>query len=68
MNLNEDLARAIMIGDGREEGADDKIAEDHIRPIWLDDDLYTIHVDLDVAAAKKELQGTNTVNTVSFND
>lgn len=37
-----------------------KISPDHIRPIWLDDDLYTIHVDLDVAAAKKELQGTNT--------
>lgn len=60
MNLNEDLARAIMIGDGREEGADDKIAEDHIRPIWLDDDLYTIHVDLDITAMKAELQGTNT--------
>lgn len=60
MNLNEDLARAIMIGDGREEVADDKIAEDHIRPIWLDDDLYTIHVDLDITAMKAELQGTNT--------
>ena len=60
MNLNEDLAKAIMIGDGREEGAEDKIAEDHIRPIWLDDDLYTIHVDLDIAAMKAELQGTNT--------
>lgn len=60
MNLNEDLARAIMIGDGREEGDDDKIAEDHIRPIWLDDDLYTIHVDLDITAMKAELQGTNT--------
>lgn len=60
MNLNEDLARAIMISDGREEGADDKIAEDHIRPIWLDDDLYTIHVDLDITAMKAELQGTNT--------
>ena len=36
-------------------------SQDPVRPlIWLDDDLYTIHVDLDVAAAKKELQGTNT--------
>lgn len=60
MNLNEELAKAIMIGDGRSEGAEDKIAEDHIRPIWTDDDLYTIHVDLDLAAMKKELQGTDT--------
>lgn len=58
--LNEELATAIMLGDGREDGDDGKISPDHIRPIWLDDDLYTIHVDLDVAAAKKELQGTNT--------
>ena len=66
--LNEELATAIMLGDGRDNGDEGKISPDHIRPIWLDDDLYTIHVDLDVAAAKKELQGTNTVNTVSFND
>lgn len=60
MMLREELATAIMLGDGREDGADDKISPDHIRPIWLDDDLYTIHVDLDLEAAKAELQGTNT--------
>lgn len=60
MMLNEELATAIMIGDGRDDGDEAKISTDHIRPIWTDDDLYTIHVDLDVAAAKKELQGTNT--------
>jgi HK97 family phage prohead protease len=60
MMLNEELATAIMLGDGRDDGDEGKISPDHIRPIWLDDDLYTIHVDLDVAAAKKELQGTNT--------
>ena len=60
MQLNEELATAIMLGDGRDDGDEGKIFPDHIRPIWLDDDLYTIHVDLDVAAAKKELQGTNT--------
>ena len=58
--LNEELATAIMLGDGRDDGDEGKISPDHIRPIWLDDDLYTIHVDLDIAAAKKELQGTNT--------
>lgn len=60
MMLNEELAMAIMLGDGREDGDEAKISQDHIRPIWLDDDLYTLHVDLDVAAAKAELQGTNT--------
>lgn len=60
MMLNEELATAIMLGDGREDGDEAKIAPEHIRPIWLDDDLYTLHVDLDIAAAKSELQGTNT--------
>lgn len=60
MMLNEELATAIMLGDGREDGDEAKISPDHIRPIWTDDDLYTIHVDLDMAAAKSELQGTNT--------
>lgn len=60
MNLNEELATAVMIGDGREVGADGKIAEDKIRPIWLDDELYTIHADIDIAGMKTTLQGTNT--------
>lgn len=60
MMLNEELAMAIMLGDGRDEGDEDKIPEDKIRPIWKDDDLYTIHVDLDTKKAKEELQGSNT--------
>ena len=60
MMLDEELAIAIMLGDGREDGDADKIAPDKVRPIWSDDDLYTIHADLDLAAAKKELQGGNT--------
>ena len=60
MMLNEELATAIMLGDGRDEGDADKIAPEHIRPIWTDDELYTIHVDLDLDATKTELQGTNT--------
>lgn len=60
LNLNEELAMAIMLGDGRDDGDEGKIDPKYIRPIWTDDDLYTIHVDLDMAAAKKELQGTNT--------
>lgn len=58
--LNEELAIAMMLGDSREDGDEGKIDPDKIRPIWTDDDLYTIHADLDVEAAKKELQGTNT--------
>ena len=58
--LNETLVLAALIGDGREEGDPDKIHEAHVRSIWNDDELYTIHKDVDVAAAKKELQGTNT--------
>lgn len=59
-NLNEELAMAIMVGDGREDGDELKIDETHIRPIWTDDDLYTIHYDVDVEGMKKTLQGTNT--------
>ena len=60
MMLNEELATAIMFGDGRDDGDEAKISAEHIRPIWLDDDLYTLHVDLDVDAMKTELQGTET--------
>ena len=66
MNLNEELAMAIMVGDGREEGDEDKIDETHIRPIWKDDDLYTIHTDVDIAGMKRSLQGTNT--SANFGD
>lgn len=40
--LNEEIARAATIGDGREESDEDKISEDNIRPIYHDDDLFTI--------------------------
>lgn len=60
MSLNEELATAIMLGDSREDGDEGKIFPEHIRPIWLDDELYTLHVNLDIEQAKKELQGTNT--------
>ena len=60
MALNEELATAVMIGDGREPGDEQKIYETHVRPIWTDDELYTIHANVDIAAAKAELQGTNT--------
>ena len=58
--LDETIVLAALIGDGREEGDPDKIHETHVRSIWNDEELYTIHYDVDVKAAKKELQGTNT--------
>lgn len=45
MMLDEEIARAILIGDGRLASDDDKINESNIRPIATDDDLYTIKVD-----------------------
>lgn len=60
MMLNEELATAILLGDGRDEGSEDKIDPSKIRPIWTDDDLYTIHAKLDLEKAKAELQGTGT--------
>lgn len=64
--LNETIARAILIGDGRLDDDPDKIWPTHIRPIWTDDDLYTMHVDIDLAGMKKSLQGTNT--SANFGD
>lgn len=58
--LNETMILAAMVGDGREEDDPDKIKEANIRPIWKDNEEYTIHMDVDIEAAKKELQGTNT--------
>lgn len=64
--LDEELAMAALVGDQREEGDPDKIHEDHIRSIWHDDELYTIHYDVDIAAAKTALQGSNT--SANFGD
>lgn len=50
MMLDEEIARALLIGDGRPSSSDDKIPELNIRPIWTDDDLYTIKATVNVAA------------------
>ena len=49
MMLDEELARAFMIGDGRETSSDDKINPLHIRPIWGDDPFYTIRAQIELA-------------------
>ena len=48
--LDEEIARALLVGDGRLIDAEDKISEEHIRPIWTDADLYTIKALLEVTA------------------
>lgn len=47
--LNEEIARAMLIGDGRPASSDEKINEDCIRPIWKDDPFYTIKATLELA-------------------
>lgn len=47
--LDEEIARAILVGDGRLSSSDDKINEQNIRPIWKDDALYTIKQTVSVA-------------------
>ena len=51
MMLDEELARAYLIGDGRLASSDDKINEQNIRPVAKDDDLFTIHSVITVASA-----------------
>ena len=50
MMLDEEIARAVLVGDGRNGASDDKINETNIRPIWTDADLYTIKHPVVVAA------------------
>lgn len=62
LSLNEEIATAILFSDGREDGDEDKIPEDKIRPIWTDDELFTIHKTVDVDKFKGELSAGDTVN------
>lgn len=48
MMLNEEIARAILVGDGRSNSSNDKINEQNVRPIWTDDDVYTIKAEINV--------------------
>lgn len=52
--LDEEIARAALVGDGRVSSSDDKIDPIHIRPIWTDDDFYTIKQTVSVAASDNE--------------
>lgn len=59
--LNEEIARAILISDGRSAASKDKIKEDKIRPIWKDDDVYTIKHLISVPSTATEAQKVDAV-------
>lgn len=48
--LDEEIARAILVGDGRLNSSDDKISELNIRPVWKDEELFTIKTPVEVSA------------------
>ena len=54
MMFREEVARAILIGDGRPSSSDDKIQENHIRPIYNDEDLFTVKVPVEVKTGATE--------------
>lgn len=54
--LDEEIARAILVGDGRLASSDDKINEQNIRPVWTDEDLYTIKTAIAVNDSTTETQ------------
>ena len=56
--LDEEIARAVLVGDGRMTDDDDHISEEHIRPIWKDAELYTIQAPI-------ELEGTETPDDIA---
>jgi hypothetical protein len=77
--LDEELARAVLIGDGREPDDEDKIDEDHIRPIAFDDDMYAHSVTVpanttpdgyveSILRARKFYKGTGTPSLYTTDD
>lgn len=54
--LDEEIARAILIGDGRDTSSEDHISHDHIRPIAYDDDFYTIKSTIDTTDNTSEAE------------
>ena len=54
--LDEEIARAVLVGDGRLSSSDDKINEQNIRPIWTDAELYTIKAKVETEANATEDQ------------
>lgn len=56
MMLDEEIARAVLVGDGRSSSSNDKINEQNIRPIWTDDDVYTVKAAVNVTSSTTDDQ------------
>ena len=64
MMYNEECARAILVGDGRPTSSEDHIDETHVRPIWKEEDLFAVKVDVNVAAGSTDAVRAKTfINT-----
>ena len=61
MMLDEEIARAILIGDGRSDSSDDRIFPTNIRPVWQDDTFYTIRAQVDTKGMTTEEAKTEAV-------
>ena len=55
MMLEEEIARAILVGDGRSSASDDKINESNIRPIYSDDDMYAVKVQISAESTTSQM-------------
>lgn len=54
--LDEEIARAVLVGDGRSASSNDKINEQNVRPIWTDDDVYTVKVGVSITSSTTDDQ------------
>lgn len=63
MMLDEEIARAILVGDGRLSSDDDKIQENHIRPIYKEEELYCIHKTLEHQAGDADKRAKAFIKT-----
>lgn len=61
MMLDEEIARAVLIGDGRSDSSDDRIFPTNIRPVWQDDTFYTIRAQVDIKGMTTEEAKTEAI-------
>lgn len=64
MMLDEEIARAILIGDGRSDSSDDRIFPTNIRPIWQDDTFYTIRAQVDSKGMSEEAKAEAVIKAI----
>lgn len=64
MMLDEEIARAILIGDGRSDSSDDRIFPTNIRPIWQDDIFYTIRAQVDSKGMTEEAKAEAIIKAI----